>query len=363
MGTVLSAAAGFDARIARDAGAILRCPACGGDSLAVGTDALACSCGALYPFDRAARVCSLVADRGDSAIKRDIRAWWGDLYRQIYAETDERLTPEGLAHALDDLEDMCRRREHLAAIEMPSESLPGKKILEIGCGGGSHSALFCRKGASVVAVDITPERAVSAALKLSLLSNRDGRAYQADAERLPFRDACFDIVYSNGVLHHSEDTNRAVAEVRRVLKPGGRAVLMLYARSSAVFWCNIVPRGFFSGDMFRRPEPEWVGRVTEGTPKYGQTKNPITRVYSRRALGSLLKDFRLVSLRKSSFQFDNFAVPRLARVRAAMLRLFGHEPHPGGMLVYGRPYFVETALELAFGRHVGFAWNIVAEKP
>ncbi len=148
-----------------------------------------------------------------------------------------------------------------------------------------------------------------------------------------------------------------------MLKPGGRAVLMLYARSSAVFWCHIVPRGLFTGEIFRRPEAEWVGRVTEGTPKFGQTKNPITRVYSRRELPSLLKDFRLFSVRKSSFQFDNFAIPRLTQIRQTVLRLFGHRPHPGGMLVYGRPYFIETALELALGRHIGFAWNIVAEKP
>ena len=350
-------------RLAFDAGAILACPVCGGEALAHTANALACSCGALYPFDRERRVCSLVAQDGDSAIKRDIRVWWGDLYRQLYAADDARWTTATLIRAIDDLEDMFRARGHLAAVEMPLGALAGQSVLEIGCGGGGHSALFARKGASVVAVDITPERAVSAALKLSLLPGCDGRAYQADAECLPFREGVFDIVYSNGVLHHSEDTDRALAEVRRVLKPGGRGVLMLYARPSAAFWCNIVPRGLFSGEIFRRPEAQWVGRVTEGTPKFGQTKNPITRVYSRRELGSLLKDFRLVSLRKSSFQFDNFAVPRLARARAAALRFFGHEPHPGGTLVYGRPYFVETALELVLGRHIGFAWNIVAEKP
>ena len=358
----MTADAGFDLRLARDAAAILRCPACGGESLAAGTEALACAdCGQTYPCDRARRVCALLP-AADSAVKQDIRAWWGDLYRQIYAETDSRLDGQSLARALDELEDLFRRREHLAAVEMPLDALAGQNVLEIGCGGGGHSALFCRRGASVVAVDITPERAVSAALKLSLLPGCDGRAYQADAERLPFRDGVFDIVYSNGVLHHSENTERAVAEVRRVLKPGGRAVLMLYARSSAAFWCNIAPRGLFTGEMFRRPEAEWVGRVTEGTPKFGQTKNPITRVYSRRALRSLLKDFHRVSVRKSSFQFDNFAIPRLTQIRRAALRLFGRRPHPGGTLVYGSPFFIETAFELALGRHIGFAWNIVAEK-
>lgn len=360
MGDVLSP---YDERFARDAKAILRCPACGGNALAVGEAALACACGTVYPFDREHHVCSLVAQDDDSTTKRDIRAWWGDLYHQIYAETDARLTQDTLVGALDELEDLFRCRRHLAAVEMPLAALAGKMVLEIGSGGGGHSALFAHKGASVVAVDLTPERAASTGYKLSLLPERGGRAYQADAERLPFRDNSFDIVYSNGVLHHSEDTGRAVTEVHRVLKPGGRAVLMLYARHSAAFWLNIVPRGLLTGEIFRHPEEEWIGRVTEGVPKFGRTKNPITRVYSRSELLSLLHDFRLISLRRSSFLFDNFAIPRLTRLREAALRLLERRPHPGGILVYGRPFFVETALELALGRHIGFAWNIVAEKP
>lgn len=298
----------------------------------------------------------------ESSVKRDIRAWWGDLYRQLYADDDARWTPASLAAAIDQLEDLFRRRRHLAAVEMPLDDLKGRTVLEIGCGGGGHSALFARKGAVVTAVDITPERAASTALKFSLLPGIRGWAYQADAENLPFHDGVFDIVYSNGVLHHSESTERALAEARRVLKPGGRAVLMLYSRHSAAFWCSILPRGILNGGFFRRPEAEWIGRTTEGTPRHGAVQNPLTRVYSRRELEKLLKDFRIVSLRRSSFQFDNFAVPRLSQIREWLLRRTGQPAHPGGILVYGRPFVPETALELALGRYLGFAWNIVVEK-
>lgn len=358
MGQVLTVPA------AADPAAILRCLACGGDRLDAAADSFVCpACGTVYPLDPERGVAQMLPPDGDSATKRDIRAWWGDLYRQLYAADDGRWTVETLASALGDLEDMFRAREHLAAVEMLLDGLAGKKVLEIGCGGGGHSALFAKRGASMVAVDITPERAASAALKFSLLPGADGRAYQADAERLPFKDDTFDIVYSNGVLHHSQSTDACVAEVRRVLKPGGRAVIMLYARHSAVYWCNIVPRGLFSGAMFRWPEAEWIGRVTEGTPKFGATKNPITRVYSAAAIRRLFGNFRLVSLRKSSFQFDNFAIPRLTQVREAVLKGLGQVPHPGGILVYGRPMVVEIGIERALGRIAGFAWNIVAEKP
>ena len=94
---------------------------------------------------------------------------------------------------------------------------------------------FRKYGADIVAVDLTPERVLSTAKKLSLVANGQGIVYQADAEHLPFRESSFDIVYSNGVLHHSENTEKCLDEVYRVLRPGGQAVIMLYARHSAVF--------------------------------------------------------------------------------------------------------------------------------
>lgn len=350
--------------LSHDVNALLRCPRCGATPLTEHEKSLDCTaCGAAYPLDRTRFIASLLGSVADSAIKEDIRKWWGDLYEQIYGPTDRNLDTEKLARLLADTEDLFRKRELLPVVEMPLDELAGKTVLEIGPGGGGHSALFASKGASVVACDITPERAISTALKLSLVKGGEGRAYQGDAETLPFRDGAFDIVYSNGVLHHSENTDRTIAEVYRVLKPGGRAVLMLYSRHSAIYWLNIVPRALFGGEMFGRPEAEWAGRVTEGKPKFGETKNPITRIYSERELRRLLHAFNVVTMRKNSFQWDNFAIPRLTQLRDKVLSLMGHQAHPGGILVYGRPFFVETPTELAIGRHAGFAWNIVAEKP
>lgn len=344
---------------------ILRCPSCHASApLKSGDDELQChACSASYPANPEHGFYALLAPVSGSAEKAGIQAWWGDLYRQLYEEHEHTLTHGSLSDSLGELESMFCFREHLAVVEMPLEEIDGKHVLEIGPGGGAHSALFQAKGARVTAADLTPERVVGTAIKLGLSGRSGGHAYQADAENLPFHDATFDIVYSNGVLHHSENTEQCIAEVLRVLKPGGLAVLMLYSRHSSAFWLNIVPRGLFSGEMFRWPEAEWIGRVTEGTPKFGNTKNPYTRVYSANQIQSLLADFKINHLRKSSFQFDNFAIPRLTQMRNALLRFIGRKPHPGGILVYGTPYMVETAFELWLGRHIGFAWNIVAEKP
>ena len=259
-------------------------------------------------------------------------------------------------------EELMQIRRHLAAVEMPLADLAGKHVLEIGPGGGGHSCLFKKYGAKVVVADITPERAASATRKLSMMSGPSSIGLNADGENLPFQENAFDIVYSNGVLHHSENTDQCIDEVFRVLKPGGKAVIMLYSRHSATFWLNIAPRALVTGEIFRWPEAQWIGRLTEGRPKFGMTKNPFTRVYSKAEIRKAFGRFDIRSLRKSSFQFDNFAVPRLTQIRNAVFRAFGRQPHPGGVLVYGSPYQPESRLELMLGRLVGFSWNIVAQK-
>ena len=122
-------------------------------------------------------------------------------------------------------------------------------------------------------------------------------------------------------------------------------------------------RGILSGEIFSRSEAEWIGRVTEGKPKFGTTKNPITRVYSNKEVLLLFEKFLDIQLRKSSFQFDNIAIPRMTQFRAILLDLMGKVPHPGGRLIYGNPVYIETYLEMWLGQFFGFAWNIQATKP
>ena len=107
------------------------------------------------------------------------------------------------------------------------------EVLEIGVGLGSDFVRFARAGANVTGVDLT-----QAAVDLvRQRMDREGLPCElrvADAEALPFDDASFDRVYSWGVLHHTPNTERAVAEALRVLRPGGEACVMLYARRSWV---------------------------------------------------------------------------------------------------------------------------------
>jgi ubiquinone/menaquinone biosynthesis C-methylase UbiE len=290
--------------------------------------------------------------------KVSIQNFWGDLCKQWYTTLDENLDTRKLKKHLKDVEDLFAHRKLLPVTEINLDEIAGKSILEIGSGSGGHSALFKKYRADIVSVDITPQRVRSTALKLSLLNPDNGVAFVADAENLPFHDESFDIVYSNGVLHHSENTNKCIKEVYRVLKPNGKAVIMLYSRHSVVYWLNLFIKGVFSGTVFRLPEEEWLGRITEGKPKYGETKNPITRVYSKKQIENLFMSFKIVSIRKGSFMFSN--LPKLGFLRNFILNKLGYKLHPGGILVYGKPLHCETKVEHALGKYVGFCWNIVA---
>ena len=94
---------------------------------------------------------------------------------------------------------------------------PGERILDLGCGDGQLTHRIAANGATVVGVDTSPEM-VAAARELGIV------AMEASAESLPFSDHAFDAVFSNATLHWVRNQDAMLAEVRRVLKPGGRFV-------------------------------------------------------------------------------------------------------------------------------------------
>ncbi|MDC0189710.1 class I SAM-dependent methyltransferase [Rhodospirillales bacterium] len=293
--------------------------------------------------------------------KNDIKEFWGSLYYSLYDGVDQKLTRDQLLEALDQLEDMFRFRNHMAVVDMQLDELFGKRVLEIGPGSGGHSALFAKYGAIVTSVDITLIRASSTQKKFLLLGKQaDGcHAIQSDAENLPFSDNSFDIVYSNGVLHHTSNSQSATDEVYRVLKPEGEAIIMLYCKSSWHYWVNMVLAvGIFQGRIFC--DRNWLGRATEWGGKNEQTvKNPITRCYSRAGIKKLFKDFQVKNLRKSEFYF--YLIPKIGRLyRHWQIKTYG--VHRGGMLVYGEPWPIQSRLELFLGKIMGWSWFIRAVK-
>lgn len=115
----------------------------------------------------------------------------------------------------------------------------GKKVLEVGVGAATDFLQWAKNGAELYGIDLTPEAVAHAQHRLELYGCSAKDIKVADAENLPFDDIFFDIVYSWGVIHHSPDTPKALKEIIRVLKPAGKAKLMVYNRKSVlayVFW-------------------------------------------------------------------------------------------------------------------------------
>jgi Methylase involved in ubiquinone/menaquinone biosynthesis len=198
----------------------------------------------------------------------------------------------------------------------------GLRVLEIGCGLGTDGAQFAKAGADYTGVDLT-DAAVKFAQRRFELFQLPGAFRTADAEKLDFADDSFDVVYSHGVLHHTPDTAGAIREIYRVLKPGGRAVVMLYHRDSynyrvnisilrragvrllrwdggltLVHWLTGEPQEALKEHARRLKQEhsylssdEFLSQNTDGAG------NPLARVYSRTQARELFRDFSTVEVR------------------------------------------------------------------
>ncbi len=105
---------------------------------------------------------------------------------------------------------------------------PGEAVLDIGCGAGFDVFVAARltgPQGRAVGIDVTPRMVEKAKEHLSRLALENVAFQVGEAEALPFSDKEFDVVISNGVLNLTLDKNKAVREIYRVLKSGGRAML------------------------------------------------------------------------------------------------------------------------------------------
>jgi ubiquinone/menaquinone biosynthesis C-methylase UbiE len=120
-------------------------------------------------------------------------------------------------------------------------------LLDAGCGDGGVARLLHDRVRSVVAVDIAPSRTWQSEPGLEFLA--------ADAAELPFADETFELVHSKDSLHHMRSPERALAEYRRVLKPGGTALILEGNRYNPSFYVHMtraLGHEHFTRATFRR---------------------------------------------------------------------------------------------------------------
>jgi len=170
----------------------------------------------------------------------------------------------------------------------------GASLLEIGCGMGSDLLQFARGGAFCTGIDLTP-RSIEITRHRFTLFGYPGSFMISDGEQLPFQPNAFDVVYSNGVLHHTPNTAGAIREIHRVLRPGGIAKVMLYHRNSLNYWVEIVlRRGILGGEYLRgRSSEDIMSRVIEFSEHEAR---PLVKVYSRKQARALFAKFEHVTV-------------------------------------------------------------------
>jgi SAM-dependent methyltransferase len=243
-----------------------------------------------------------MASESDPTVETVKDFWEGHVNNEYY--TDAQRASEEYFREIEE-----RRYETHYHLDELFQSLAGSsgKLLEVGCGIGVDSIRLAKCGFDVTAVDLT-ENALAVARENAARAGVSIDFRLGNAEGLDFPDATFDAVYSFGVLHHTPDIVAAVAEVHRVLKPGGVAYVMLYARDSVV---NAVHKTF---------------RLPYESPRDRKDHCPVVYTFSRSGVRELFGAFSDVSVHTDypfTYGFGPLTTKTPLSVRRALGRAVG----------------------------------------
>jgi ubiquinone/menaquinone biosynthesis C-methylase UbiE len=175
---------------------------------------------------------------------------------------------------------------------IPFAELADKDVLEIGTGLGTHAQLLSPRCKSFTGIDLTEAASTLTGRRLQLFG-LPGRALRMDAEDMQFASNSFDYIWSWGVIHHSADTRRVLAEMKRVLRPYGRATIMVYHRSWWAYYCSAWLRGMFRsqskgyGNLHRLAQAATDGAIARYyTPnEWSETSRGLFNIESIRIYG------------------------------------------------------------------------------
>ena len=151
---------------------------------------------------------------------------------------------------------LVQRRHEAALMERLGGRVEGCRVLEVGCGRGvGTEIIFKRFGARAVhAFDLDPDMVARARRRLSAYPPGRLRLFVGDAAAIDAEDESFDAVFDFGIIHHVPDWRRAVAEVARVLRPGG---LFFFEEVTG----QALGRWFYRTFLEHPPAEYWFGRA------------------------------------------------------------------------------------------------------
>jgi ubiquinone/menaquinone biosynthesis C-methylase UbiE len=177
----------------------------------------------------------------------------------------------------------------------------GKRVLEVGFGAGTDFIQWLRAGARVSGIDLTEEALANVSQRIQVYGLPQPEGMQvADAENLPFPSNTFDLGYSWGVLHHTPNTEKALAELVRVVRPGGEIKIMLYNRHGLYAWKMWVKHALLKGRPWKTLR--WV--LANHVESIG------TKGYTDKEVRQMLAPLGLADVRLEPFVTSNDRVMR-----------------------------------------------------
>jgi ubiquinone/menaquinone biosynthesis C-methylase UbiE len=265
-------------------------------------------------------------------IKKDIQAFWDS--RPCDAERSAH--PVGSREFFEDVRRWRYSYEHHIPAFADFPSAAGKAVLEIGLGVGVDHVEFARHGARMHGIDLSPQAVQITGRHLEVCGLRS-ELQVADAEAIPYPADHFDVVYSYGVLLCIPNIAQAVAEIHRVLKPGGVARIMLYYKHSYNYWVNIQVLRRLGLNLLRLPNGPQLASRLSGQPievmnRYKQIfaeakrpdgqfflnqntdgpGNPYTSVYTKAECRRLFGSFR--KLRQRVYFLNKTYIPLVGKL-------------------------------------------------
>jgi len=177
----------------------------------------------------------------------------------------------------------------------------GKRVLEVGFGAGTDFVQWLRAGARVSGIDLTDEALANLRHRIQVYDLPQPESLQvADAESLPFPSNSFDLGYSWGVLHHTPNTEKALCELVRVVRPGGEIKIMLYNRHGMYAWKMWIKHAVLRGRPWK--SLRWV--------LWNHVESIGTKGFTEKEVRRMLAPLGLTDIRLDPFITNNDRVVR-----------------------------------------------------
>lgn len=208
------------------------------------------------------------------SLKRQVRDFWNEQSCDTQVASGEKFTKE----YFEEIESFRYFDQPFIHSFAQFSRYHGKRVLEVGFGAGTDFIQWLRASARTSGIDLTPEALENVRHRIRTYDLSAPESLQiGDAENLPFESNSFDLGYSFGVLHHTPDTEKAVRELVRVIRPGGHLKIMLYNRYSIYIINRWVRFGLLKGRPWRTLR--WVlWNTVESAGTKGYTRGELLRL-------------------------------------------------------------------------------------